>query len=429
MHPSCARILRSARHQLLAASALFSFACPALSSAATFSPTIIDLPRCLRAEQSINYTLILKDNNRQVPAAELRARGIKVEAVLGGTTVPAVVDDAKNGFTFPIEPGGSRRRYSARIDVAEGGSRVQGIPLEVDVLPTLQLRPPPVLGFGEVEAGCDAAAHCRPLDLTQSLGLWDGAKLVVFRKDAKGSAEAEVTVWLKEANKATNVNAQGAMVLWSPGKQLSLCVQPSSCASIPSRPLLVGLKVDDPCIATLRTEYCRDQPGCTSDIFGEVALELQADWRPTAWWTCNRIWVLTLLAVLILGLIIYGYVRPHRFGRSASIRIASKQSELKRASLRPLRACLGGRHGFYRSAVVSINAEGLTVRGRQPHVVQFRAGPGNQAELVSHGNLEKLDKGTFKPLAPQIGKSGPKLRLEPCCTYRVNGVIFFEVFY
>ncbi len=383
----------------------------------------------MAAETTLNYGLSLSSTAGPTSAAEMQRRGLKLDADVDGRHVAGSIDMQKNLLTFPITPGGTRRKIRVRADISEGGVAVPGVPAEVEVMATVILRPPPIVDMGDVDAGCAAEAHCRPLDLNPSQGLWDGAKLVFRRKDAAGSAESRVNVWLNDGTKAQNVGEKEATIVWSAQKHLQVCIQPKECATIPDKDLLVAIRIDDPCVAPLREEYCSRSPGCASDVFAEVAFALKASWRPSPWWTCNRVWVLSLLAAALVALIVVGVVRPHRFSRTVSLRIASKQSELKRASLRTLRSCVGGRHGFYRGAVVSINGEGLTVRANQPNIAQFRAGPGSRVDLVVRGSLERQERGVFKPVQLPVGKGAPRLILEPNCVYRVNGVVYFEVFF
>ena len=144
----------------------------ASAEASSFSPISISLPRCIRAEQKLPYSLSVLQDRRPVPASEIRARDIRVEAIVDGRTIAAVLDDQRSSFEYQIAAGGGRRKIAVRVDLIEGGARVLGIPAEADVLPTVQLRPPPLINYGEVEAGCASQAHCRPVDLSLSVGLW-----------------------------------------------------------------------------------------------------------------------------------------------------------------------------------------------------------------------------------------------------------------
>ena len=201
-------------------------------------------------------------------------------------------------------------------------------------------------------------------------------------------------------------------------------VQPRECSALPDKPLQLSVRVTDPCVGDLRKQACDGKP-CTSDEYNEVTVRLNATWQANPWFYCYRHWVYGTLGLLLLLVIVYGFVRPKRFHPQAALRIATKQTELKRASLRPLRTCVGGRHGFYRSAVVSINDGGITVRANQPHVVQLRPGDGSRIDLLVRGQLERFERGGFKPVRSEHGG----LTLEANCCYRVNGSVYFEVLY
>lgn len=392
---------------------------------ATFSPVTLSLPKCAQASTTIVTRLTILEGARPLSAAEVRQRKVQAQVTVEGKTTPCTLKDDQNAFDAPIVYGEGRHRTSVRVDVIDNGATVAGVPVDVEVVPLVQLRPVATTDFGEVQGGCQAEAHCRPLDLSGSNGMWPGARLALWRKDAPGSAEGDVEVWVRQGKTATRLSERETMLTWPPASPWQLCVQPRSCRSLPSKPLRLAVRIDDPCIGELRKEACDGRP-CPSDTYNEATFMLTANWRANSWWYCYRMWVFSVLALLVVAVIAYGFIRPRRFHRQAALRIATKQTELRRASLRPLRTCIGGRHGFYRSAVVSINDMGLTVRPNQPHVVQLRAGVGHSIDVVVRGQLERLERNAFKPVQV-LGGKGARVSLATNCTYRVNGNIYFEV--
>ena len=172
------------RNAILAVFAASTFMWSAVPAAAA---TALDLPRCMSAGQTVNYSFLFKQDGRQLKNAELRQQRCRVSVVVDGTRTEGNLQ--KDTFVFPLNIPDKRGMVRVRVDTArEGGSWRQGVVSKIDVVPVVHLRPPSAVNFGEVPAGCGVEEHCRNVDLSGSSGLWDGARLVVSRPTTDANA-------------------------------------------------------------------------------------------------------------------------------------------------------------------------------------------------------------------------------------------------
>lgn len=175
-----------------------------------------------------------------------------------------------------------------------------------------------------------------------------------------------------------------------------------------------------------RWRVCARAPGCCGDlassdqtavVFGVDNPAVEGDparasvrfvVEAAGWWTCWWPWLLAALLVLLLALIILGFVRGHDFDPDATVRIASGERQLARASAVVLREQPRGRRGFYRNARICLTASGEFVASPSKaalHVEAVRGG--TRFHLKSR--LERQDRRTrkFVPVTEDEALDGP----------------------
>jgi hypothetical protein len=133
---------------------------------------------------------------------------------------------------------------------------------------------------------------------------------------------------------------------------------------------------------------------------GAVTVPIDAQVAKTGFLRCW--WLPLLLFALFVGFVwfVLGWVRPHGFDPSLSMRVAGSEAALKRTAAFILAEQPGGRRGFYRSARVSVDGEGNALRRTNQAVLVLTAGAGGQVKWTKAGGVEKKDrrKNTFVPL-------------------------------
>ena len=395
-----------------------------VSAVAQAQPASLQLDRCMSGGTSMAITYTVLVNQKKLSNAQLKEKQYRVSIVVDDKRTEGTLKG--DGFLLPLNIPNRRGAVKVRVDSAQlGGPWSRGPTTKVEVLPVVHLQPPRTLDFSEVPAGCGAAEHCRAVDLSE-MGLWDGAPVVVKRPmtDANTNEAVEIRVDDGGGVKELKPN-QEQKLSWSKAKGITVCLRPRTCSSLPDKPLSISLRVDHPCMGDLRKSSCKSNRGCPSGLYGNATVELNAKMIPSDWWDCNRTWVLSTLAGLILLILLYGYfIWPNRFHRHASIRIADNQRSLRRATPKALRICPGGQPGLFRHATVSLSAEGLTVKGGRGAIIRFVAGSNSTIAARCSGQLERLQRNKWKPVESGSSEASS---LSLSTAYRVNGNIYFDL--
>lgn len=393
------------------------------------TPAHVTLDRCMIGESTvvIGFT-ITKPDGTKMNGSELRASQYRTFIVVNGQTTEGTLE--KDQFKLPLTLPRGPAKATVRIDTSDSGRLEQGTPTTIDVLPTIELRPPAAVEFGEVPAGCEPDAHCRRLDLSESLGLWEGAEIVVGRPVVGGESSDAIEVRIRSAGVAEELSSEGEVkTKWSPASGIEICVKPRECTTPPTKPFALTVRVAHPCVAALRESYCKHRPECPTAVFGMAPVLISAQWQPKGWWYCNRLWVFGLALALLLGILLYGFLSPNRFHRNATLRVASQHGQLKRASAKQLRSCPGGRPGLFRHATVCLNAEGFTVKPQRGALLRLKAGSASAVEISGSSQLERWERGRFRPVegdAKRTGRSAA-ISVQFNTAYRIGGSLYFEV--
>src|SRR5262249_22532386 len=94
----------------------------------------------------------------------------------------------------------------------------------------------------------------------------------------------------------------------------------------------------------------------------------------TFWERWGRI-ILLILGALLVAMIIYGYIRPHRFSPGLALCFAPAMNELDDQTPQPVRMWKGTKIGFYRDARACLQ-DNFRINGQMRGAVAvLRAGP------------------------------------------------------
>lgn len=278
----------------------------------------------------------------------------------------------------------------------------------VTVRPPLKLSLPDRLDFGTIPAGSDLEQVCQTLDFSAS----QAAEEHGFRVEWVNGGGC------KSTPKLMFLGALGFI----------------DTASLSPHRDVEALDPDQPTLT-----ICLDVPRCDADAspkgaalrvtpltaaFANQATTVNLLWdvEGRSWLSCNLWWVAPSGGIFALLLLIYGFIRPARFGESAAVRVADDVKNMRRVHALVLREQPGSGAGFYRDARVGVHADG-TVDGRlRLALVELRAVKGGGVLMfpLNGGAIEVQDRRTkrFEPVSvPKEGYSpGQEL-------YRVGPIV------
>lgn len=266
----------------------------------------------------------------------------------------------------------------------------------VTVRPPLKLSLPDALHFGKIPAGSAFEEACQTLDFSAS----QAAEEHGFRVE-----------W---------VNGRGCQS--TPKLMFLGALGFIDTASLSPAQDVAALDPDQPTLT-----ICLDVPRCDADrspdatalrvtpltpAFADQAKTVKLTWdvQGRSWLSCNLWWLAPSGGLAGLILLLYGFIRPARFGESAAVRVADDVKNLRRVHALVLREQPGSGAGFYRDARVGVHADG-TVDGRlRQALVELRAVKGGGVLMFSlNGSaIEVQDHRTkrFEPVSvPKEGYS------------------------
>ncbi|MEL6343513.1 MAG: hypothetical protein AAFV53_10290 [Myxococcota bacterium] len=297
-----------------------------------------------------------------------------------GTIIVPDADDVQvtfipNGFPGPQDAGGR-------------------LPLDVRRKPGFSL--PETLDFGTIAAGALLSETCVALDLSESIGLEERA----FQVSVAGLGGC-----LSAPHLAPSRSLKTPIIVESPGDSMMVCLAVPYCAG-ETAPADASLVITP-----------------TDPRFLDRAARVPMRWTVTnrSWLACHGIWLFPLLALVGVGGVIVGIVRPKRFPPEATITIASDPKGLKRSAPTRLRECRGARPGFYRDAQLGIHFDG-SVNGRLRGAAARLLAVDNGVALIAQGALEVYDRRKRAWKTPEM-EDGP-LMPSPREVYRCGDVCF-----
>lgn len=340
----------------------------------------------------------------------------RVDALLADpATTVTLYDGPKVVRTGPPSPDDRYTFQTSYADIQHGAWRlvVQGasgdveLPLhEVDVRPPLKLQLPDVLDLGTVPAGTAFTEACAGLDFSAS----QAAQEHQWRVVARGLEDCASTPVLAFAN------------LFGLADKVSLATDVTVNALDPDRPIL---------------DICLDVPACAADASADgthlVVVPLTPEFadqerRVKLTWVvtdpgllgCHGWWLFPLLGLLLVAIVVYGFVWPHRFPGHAAIRVAGSANALRRQSAIGLVGLPGSGSGWYRHARLGLMPSGEVRRDLRGAAIVLRAAKGGLV-LEAIGPLETRNRrsGKWDPVEDRESHSP-----DPSTVYRTGDVVF-----
>lgn len=389
--------------------------------------------RCWKAGEPLNVSLYVTDSatGRQLTEAEITAEKTRVFIVAAGADTEGKQEGATFHFFWNPPPAGRALQMSMRIEWR--GGKVDGISRETFVASDARVQLPSELPISPVEGGCAKDAHCVPLDLGKSTGLWPGLKLVMTRKKpTSGEGWPEAAMHLKIGDKLMPLERDKPLDLsYEPTQTWQICYAAPRCKAPPATTAeALEIKPVHYCLDDF-DEACKKTPGAVGCDKGRTATILvKADVHPNTWLDCNLWWILIVAGIVLLIIIIVGIVTPNQFASAAMVRVANNDRQLRREQGRPLRREPGGKRGFYRTATVCFTDIGTTVKKSQGHILMLKAGPDKEIQIHRKGaTLERFERNSWRTVDPTA--NGKDILTERTLVsgglYRVNNTYFFTV--
>ncbi len=389
--------------------------------------------RCLPAGQPWNRRLTVTDKGtgHRLSEAEIQAEKLRVTLVVNG--VDTDVKQVGDGFDFDWVPAANAKNYTVSVKLSTATTTVAGIPRDVFAAPDTHVQLPTELAISPVEGGCKSDAHCVPLDLGKSVGLWPGLQLNITRKKpASSGGWAAAPMHLQVGGKLIPFERDKPVELsYQPTQTVQVCYAAPRCTQPPADTSeVIEIKPVHFCLADA-DEACKKEPrGIGCDRPRSASVVVKADVKPNSWLDCNLWWILIVAGVLLFLFIVAGLVTPNQFASAAMVRVANNDRQLRREQGRPLRREPGGKRGFYRTATVCFTDIGTTVKKSQGHILMLKAGPDKEIQIHRKGaTLERFERNAWRQVDPvATGKDVLTERtLVSGGLYRVNNTYYFIV--
>lgn len=348
----------------------------------------------------LNVALTLAEDPRVRPQAEQFAN----DPTLAGTWSVAgeastALSRAQGGLAgsfVPTAPGDP----SLEIVVTSDGRKVASTrPLAVRW--PLQLAKPPVVDLGTHDAGTPWSEACGAIDFSSSKGI-EEQELELTAQMPSG-CEASLVV---PSNGLRAPLAGGVTLTLGADRKVPVCLETARCGGDES------------------PEGVRIRIVPKEAAFAKQALDVDVRYRVigTTWFGCHGWWLMTLLGLVLVGAVGYGFIVPIPFSNDDTIRVASKEPALRRAVARRLRDLPGGRSGWYRSGRIFLGSDGSALSNARGAILVLEAGRGHVRVAQVRGSLQRLSPRTrtFEPV-----ETGPH-ELSKNAVYEVAGM-FFQV--
>ena len=242
-----------------------------------------------------------------------------------------------------------------QLKIVTSTATVPGIPRQVFAAPDTHVQLPAELAISPIEGGCKSDAHCVPLDLGKSVGLWPDLQLSVTRKKpATSEGWAAAPMHLLVGGKLIPFERDKPVDLaYQPTQTVQVCYAAPRCTHPPADTSeLIDIKPVHFCLADADEECKKDPKGPGCDRQRAASVVVKADVKPNSWLDCNLWWILIVAGVLLFIFIAFGILSPNQFASAAMVRVANNDRQLRREQGRPLRREPGGKRGFDRAATV-----------------------------------------------------------------------------
>lgn len=393
--------------------------CPSRRFTGTFSDVGLgfdtsDLPRRCYQGLRCEGDVVL----RRPDAGAARTR---VDALLAAPGVEVVLSD--NGHELWRGPPRADDRYTfdavyadlSAHSLALEVTRPTGSPIamprhEMHVRPPLRVHLPATLDLGTHRAGTAWSTTCVDLDMSRSQAAQEHEWRI--RAEGLGNCEGRPVLGLTNAHGRQDslpLDEELTLKAFDPKRPVfSICLDVPRCAGDTSPPA-AALRI------TPVTPEFADQERI-------VAVRWRVEER--SMYDCQAWWLQPVGGTLGALFLAAGFLRPARFSRGASLRVAGTEAGVRRAACILLRDCPGASARFYRDACLGLHLDG-TVNGRaRGAAVRLRATRDRGLVLTGGGTVERLDAATRKwqPVEDLAAGHAPS----PRAIYRV-GSTYFQV--
>jgi hypothetical protein len=353
---------------------------------------------------------IRRADGQPVQESWLKSQVQSLELDVGGTAVPLERSGSEFKLRWTVPAAGEikvRLRAKVGSETREGPVRV------LKSLPNVRVKASERIDFAAVAGGCALDEHCKPIDFKGSQALRPGQKLAISRPSAQpGGAVGwpELLVHVRAGvGQPLQPIVRGAapiQVEHSADKPLELCYAAPRCLPVPAS----------------AAEAVLVQPIGRGLIEADraAAVVLLAAVSATPWWLCYLPFLLGAVGLLLAIFIAVGIFKPKQFPKAAMLFVGAQESQLVRDGGRPLYSAPGGRRGFYRSAAVTFDASGMTVRRGAGGALVLHA-HGNEIRVEPRTDLEVKERSRWRPV-PQEDKL-----LQRGAVYRVGKSFYFRI--
>lgn len=353
---------------------------------------------------------IRRSDGMPVQEAWLKTQNLTLELEVDGKIVPL----ERSGSEFKLRwtvpgPGDLKMRLRARI-----GSTLREGPLKtVKSLANVRLKATEKVDYAAVIGGCALDEHCKPLDFAGSQALRPGQKLAVSRPTAQpggvpGWPELIVHVRAGVGQPLTPVvrGAPPIQVEYVAERPLEICYAAPRCVPIPAS----------------TAEAVLFQPIGRGLVEADraAAVMMLAAVTATPWWLCYLPHLLGAVGLMLALFIAIGIFKPKQFPKAAMLFIGAQESQLVRDGGRPLYSAPGGRRGFYRSAAVTFDASGMTVRRGAGGALVLHAN-GSEIRVEPRTDLEVKERSRWRIVPPE------EKMLQRGAVHRVGKSFYFRI--
>ncbi len=353
---------------------------------------------------------IRRSDGMPVQEAWLKSQNLTLEIEVDGKTVPLERSGSefKLRWTVPA-PGELKVRLKARVGAAvrEGPVKV------VKSLANVRLKATDKLDFTAVIGGCALDEHCKPLDFAGSQALRPGQKLAVSRPAVQpggGAGWPELLVHVRAgAGQPLTPVVRGAapiQVEYLADKPLEVCYAAPRCVPVPA--------------STAEAVLVQPIGRGLVEADRAAAVMMLAAVTATPWWLCYLPFLLGAAGLMQTIFVLVGIFKPKQFPKAAMLFVGAQESQLVRDGGRPLYSAPGGRRGFYRSAAVTFDASGMTVRRGAGGALVLHAN-GNEIRVEPRTDLEVKERSRWR-VVPADEKN-----LQRGAVHRVGKSFYFRI--
>lgn len=302
------------------------------------------------------------------PSRFLEDPELLVSGRIGGTEVGTGGDIASRRLTIDHTPEAAGT-LTFILTMQALNQEVRGT-LQVPVSESISLSLPSEIDLGTVQGGQPVEETCVPLDFSQSRGVLGESFHAELGEPCEDCEERLVTVANAQASHLPLDIEIGL------DQVLPVCLVVGRCPS--GKGELTRTLILRP-----NAEPFTDQERRVTVRYSVVGKGALACWSGLLW---------TILALVLVAIWLYGFIRPIGFEPGVKIRLSGTERGVDKATGFVLEDMPGGKRRWYRSAVVHFDAGASPVRSARRGVVSVVPMKGGGLLLRCRGGLLKQDK-------------------------------------